>query len=178
MVIIDMTRNFGFIHDKLEIKILILFVLQRIPEPIPFEALADLAMCDDGIGYFDYAECVADLVRTEHINHEDNKYSITQKGKHNATLTETNLPYSVRTKAEVLAGELRAKMSRDALIETSREPEGSGGYSVKLALSDGIGEIVSIKMFAVNEKQAIKLEKGFKKQAEKAFNALVDIFME
>ena len=173
-----MIGNFGFIHDNIEIKILILFVLRRIPKPIGFDDMTDLVMCDSGISYFDYADCVADLIKTGHITLEDNKYSLTPKGEHNGEVTEINLPYSVRTKAEEASGVLRAKMCRDVLIETSREQEGSGGYLVKLSLSDGVGEIIAIDMFAASEKQAIKLEKGFKKQAEKAFNALVDILLE
>ena len=56
-----MKRQFGFIHEKLEIKILILFILRHMSEPISFDVLTELTMCDDGIGYFDYMECVAEL---------------------------------------------------------------------------------------------------------------------
>lgn len=57
----------GFIHDKLEIKFLILYITARVIEPIPFDTVWDLAMCDEGVDYFDFAECLSDLVRTEHL---------------------------------------------------------------------------------------------------------------
>ena len=53
----------GFIHDKLEIKFLILYITARVIEPIPFDTVWDLAMCDEGVDYFDFAECLSDLVR-------------------------------------------------------------------------------------------------------------------
>ncbi len=51
-----MEERLGFIHDKLDIKILILFILRRLPEPVTFDVLRDLTLCDDGIGYFDFAD--------------------------------------------------------------------------------------------------------------------------
>ena len=41
----------GFIQDKLEIKFLILYVAARLIEPVPFEAMQELTMCDDGIDF-------------------------------------------------------------------------------------------------------------------------------
>ena len=35
----------GFIHDKLEIKFLILYITARVIEPIPFDTVLDLTMC-------------------------------------------------------------------------------------------------------------------------------------
>ena len=57
----------GFIQDKLEIKFLILYIAARVTEPLTPEDMQDLTMCDDGIDYFDYAECLNDLVKTEHL---------------------------------------------------------------------------------------------------------------
>ena len=54
----------AFIQDKLEIKFLILYIAARLTEPVDGAALQDMPMCDDGIDYFDYAECLNDLVRT------------------------------------------------------------------------------------------------------------------
>ena len=57
----------GFIHDKLEIKFLILYITARAIEPIPFDTVLDLTMCDDGVDYFDFSECLNDLVKVEHL---------------------------------------------------------------------------------------------------------------
>ena len=43
----------GFIHEKFDIKILILFVLRRLPAPVSFEELSELVLIDDGFDYFD-----------------------------------------------------------------------------------------------------------------------------
>lgn len=44
----------GFIQDKLEIKFLILYLAARVIEPVPFDTLLDLTLCDDAVDYFDF----------------------------------------------------------------------------------------------------------------------------
>ena len=56
-------ENRGFIQDKLEIKFLILYIADRLIEPVPYDVILDLAMCDSGVGYFDFSECLTDLDR-------------------------------------------------------------------------------------------------------------------
>ena len=50
----------AFIQDKLEIKFLILYIASRLTEPVDGADLQDMTMCDEGIDYFDYAECLGD----------------------------------------------------------------------------------------------------------------------
>jgi len=172
-----MCGNFGFIHEKLEIKILILFILRRLPEPVSFYVLTELTMCDDGISYFDFTECVAELVETEHMRLEDGKYSLTEKGVRNGGITENSLPFSVRMRAEKAATALRAAQSRDAMIKTFHTASPDGGFTVFLSLADGAGKIVSVEMITMNEEQAVSLEKGFRNNAERVYNAMIEAIL-
>lgn len=88
--------RFGFIHEKLDIKILILFILRRLPGFVEPETLLELCQCDGGIGYFDYSDCLSELVETEHVEESEEGYRITEKGARNADAVESSLPYSVR----------------------------------------------------------------------------------
>ena len=91
----------GFIQDKLEIKFLILYVAARLIEPVPFEAMQELTMCDDGIDFFDFSECLSNLVESQHLTlSDDGLYAITEKGLHNGAICESSLPYSVRLRAD------------------------------------------------------------------------------
>ena len=91
----------GFIRDKLEIKFLILYIAARVSEPLPLEGMQELTMCDDGIDYFAFSECLADLVKTEHLRlTDDGCYAITPKGLRNSEICESSLPYSVRIRTD------------------------------------------------------------------------------
>jgi len=172
-----MKGNFGFIHGELEIKILLLFIMRRIPEPVGFDVLAELAMCDDAISYFDFTDCVNKLVGTGHLLMEGGKYSLTQKGIRNGEITENNIPYSVRAKAEGRASVMRAAHNRNAMIRASRAANPEGGFTVSLSLSDGVGDIASMELYAGSDKHAQALEEGFRKNAESIYNKLIEMLL-
>ena len=168
-----MGKSYGFIREKLEIKILILYILRRLPEPVTLDELTELAMCDEGISYFEFMESLADLVKTEHLYLRDGKYAITAKGARNGEATEKSLPFTIRIAVENSSFEHRRKQSRNAMIATSHIANPDGSYTVTLSLSDGIGEIISMSLFAVDEPQALSLEKGFRANAEIIYNRLI-----
>ena len=173
-----MDERFGFIRDKIDIKILILFVLRRLPESVDLPTLADLVICDDGISYFDFADCVAELIDTGHIFCADGMYSITEKGRRNGEITESSLPYSVRIKAEKSTNIQAQHQKRDALISTSHEYKNRSGYVVDLALSDGISNIISMELTVGSEDQAVFIENKFRKNAESVYNKILEMLTE
>ncbi|MEG2525645.1 MAG: DUF4364 family protein [Oscillospiraceae bacterium] len=165
----------GFIHEKLDIKILILFVLRRLPAAVSFEVLSDLILIDDGFDYFDYTQCLTELIDTGHIELTDDGYKITKKGADHGDTVESSIPYSVRTKAEQMAKPLIEKMKRDALIGTSHKPLQSGGNKVRLTLSDGIGEILSLSILTSDEEQSKRIEKYFRSDAEGVYHKIIEL---
>ncbi len=174
-----MEERLGFIHDKLEIKILVLFILRRLPEPVTFDVLSDLTLgCDEGISYFDFADCVSELVETEHISTDGHTYKLTEKGVRNADITENSLPFTVRMTAEKNASEVRLQLNRASMITATHEIRRKGGYTVDLSLSDGVSEIISMKLYAASEAQARALEEGFMKKAESIYNNVIKLILD
>ena len=165
----------GFIHEKLDIKLFILFILRHLPDYISFEKLSDYVLVDDGFDYFEYTQCLAELVDTGLIIQKDNCYKVTRKGARHVQTVESSLPYSVRNKAEKALAPLIEKMKRDALIGTNHKQLPKGGYKVELSLSDGIGEIVSVSILAADEKQAVDMEKNFRDNAETLYHSMIGL---
>ena len=167
-----MEERRGFIHDKLDIKLLILFILRRLPSEIDGERLADLVLIDGGIGYFDYKECLAELVDTAQVEEREDGYCVTAKGSRNVEILESSLPYSVRAKAEKAAAPVIEEMRRSAMILANHEA-GENGVTVYLAMDDGMGKIFDLKILAADEQQARRMEKNFKKNAEGYFQRFI-----
>lgn len=167
--------NFGFIHGELDTKILILFILRRLPRPVDADTLAELCFCDTGVSWFDYAECLADLVDNGHIDKlENSRYMITEKGDRNCEAAETSLPFSVRSKAEKLIKPIAEKMRRDALIVAEHTVEKNGCF-VKLSLSDGEGDIINMTVLVSDEGCAKDIEKRFRRDAEIMYGKIVNL---
>ena len=53
-------EGLGFIHEKLDIKILILYILNHLPAAVDAQTLSDHVICDNVIGYFDYSDCLSE----------------------------------------------------------------------------------------------------------------------
>lgn len=158
-------EGLGFIHDKLDIKILILYVLRRLPAPIDPERLAELVLIDGGIGYFDYKQCLAELEDNRQVEMTEEGCLATAKGARNCEIVESSLPYSVRTKAERAVAPVAEEMRRRAMIRANHEQTDSG-VTVYLSVSDGMGDILEMKLLVPDEEQAKKIERNFRKDAE------------
>ncbi len=169
--------NFGFIHEKLDIKILILFVLRRLPGTVDPETLLELCQCDGGIGYFDYSDCLSELVETGHIEQDEDGYRITDKGARNADAVESSLPYMVRMKATRLLAPVAERLRREAMI-LARHETNELGCTVELGMSDGKGEVAHLRLLCAGEEQAKQIEKRFRMNAEAYYQKIMDLLTE
>lgn len=166
--------SLGFIHEKLDIKILILYILRRLPGVVDPETLMELCQCDNGIGYFDYSDCLSELVETEHVTESEDGYQITEKGARNADTVESSLPYSVRSKAEKLLQPVAERMQRLNMLKAQHEMTDSG-CMVDLQMSDGMGQVLSLRLLCAGDEQAKLIEKNFRRDAEGYYQRIVEM---
>ena len=146
--------HWGFIHEELDIKILILFVLRRLPGVVDPSELSDLCRsCDEGFDYFEYSDCLADLIDNGLIAENEDGFSITEKGAKNVEIVENDIPYSVRSRAEKLLKPLRDRLRREAMIKTTHVNEKNGCF-VQLSMSDGEGDVINLQLLCGGEEQA------------------------
>ncbi len=156
------------VRDELDRKILILYVLRRLPAPVDSELLYDVCFCDDGLGYFDYFECLTELVETGNVGEADEEYRITEKGIRNSDTVETSLPFSVRNAADRRIEPVAEMLSRYSLITTEYFKDEAGG-AVHLAVSDGEVTLLDMKLYCGTEEKAKKIKKNFRRNAEKYY---------
>lgn len=169
----------GFITDNFEIKLLILYIASRLVGPAPFEMLQDLTMCDDGVDYFAFSECLADLVRTEHLTlDEDTRYTITEKGRLNCAACETMLPYSVRMQVEKNIVSHNEVIKRRSLVGARIEPRMKGGYTVTLSLSDELDPLMKMELLITREDMAKQLRRKFENNAEVLYSKILSLFFD
>ena len=168
----------GFIQDKLEIKFLILYIAARVIEPVPFDTILDLALCDDAIDYFDFSDCLADLVRTEHMTLSDSGlYALTEKGRRNSAICESSLPYSVRRRCDRNLEDWNRKLRRRRQVKSSVEKRPNGTYTVKLSLNDDKGGVMDLRLMVPDPAQAKAVSRRFQQSPEKVYSQLIRLLL-
>lgn len=167
----------GFIHDKLEIKFLILYIMSRVAAPIDLPTLADLALCDEGVDYFEFAEAVHELVETQHLTLTDQRYAITDKGRKNGGICEDSLPYSVRVKCERSLSRLNSQLRRDAQVRAEARPRPDGSFTLHLSLDDEQDNLLTLELLAGSRDQADLLAQHFKSHPEQIYNRILDVLL-
>ena len=166
----------GFIQDKLEIKFLILYVASRLIEPVPFEAMQELTMCDDGIDFFDFSECLSNLVESQHLTlSDDGLYAITEKGLHNGAICESSLPYSVRLRADKNITIYNQKLKRRAQIKSDIQPRPNGTFTVTLAFNDDDDQpLLKMDLMVPKEVMAKDLAERFQRNPEQLYSGVLN----
>lgn len=171
--------NYGFIRQKIDIKILILYILKMLPAPVSQDMLTELTLIDNATNYFDYIECLTELEEKDLIiTTDEDKYTITPKGIRTATEMESSLPYTIRLKASSGAERAAKILAREAMIKTSHKEKPEGGFTVSLSLSDGLGEMMHLDILAGSDQQAKDMESRFRKNAESLYLRIAAILTE
>ena len=164
-------RRLGFIHDMLDVKVLILFVMNRVSYPVSVQQIYELCYQDDCLSYFDVCTAVPEMVKSGHLKEvEADNYVITEKGKADGSLTEDSVAFTVKQRAENAVARFNRQIRRSSFVKTQIIPRESGDFSVIMALDDEMGNLMTLELVAPDQRQAVRLGKLFEKKAEMVYN--------
>ena len=74
-------QRHGFIHDMMDVKVLILFVAARASYPLTAQEVYELCYQDDCLSYFDVCTAIPEMVASGHLEQLGERYQITEKGR-------------------------------------------------------------------------------------------------
>ena len=164
-------QRLGFIHDMLDVKILILFVMSRVSYPVTIGEIYELCYQDECLSYFDVCTAIPEMVKSGHLKQQDEeKYVITEKGKADGSLTEDSIAFTVKQRAENAVAKYNRQIRRSSFVKTQIIPRDSGDYSVIMALDDEMGNLMTLELMAPDQRQAVRLGRLFEKKAEMVYN--------
>ena len=110
----------GFIRDMLDVKIIVLFAMNRAAYPIDLQKIYDLVYQDDRLSYFDLAEAVPQMVESGHLEQVDGeKFMITPKGREACSVMEDNIPYPVMLRIQTAV----EQYNRSAVVKHHSRPD-------------------------------------------------------
>ena len=164
-------QRLGFIHDMVDVKVLILYVAARSSYPMTLQEIYELCYVDDCLSYFDVCTAVPEMVTSGHLQEvEGERYEITEKGRTDGELTADSLAFTVRQKAENTVARFNRQLRRSSFVKTQIVPRENGEFSVIMALDDEAGNLMTMELMAPNQRQALRLTRMFEKKAEFLYN--------
>lgn len=165
----------GFIHDMLDVKLLILYIMARVMYPVDLQKIYELAFQDDCLSYFDLAQAVPDMVESGHLEEiEGKRYLITEKGREACAVTEDAIAYPVMQRAQAAVDRFNRAMRRSGFVKTTVKPREGGDYSVLLTLNDEVSDLLRMELMAPTQRQAYRLANAFSEKAEVIYKVIMD----
>ena len=172
-------QRLGFIHDMLDVKVLILYVTARSNYPLTTMEIYELCYQDECLSYFDICTAVPEMVTTGHLQEiDDGHFEITEKGRETAALTEDSIAYTVKQRAENAVARFNRQIRRKSFVKTQVIPRDGGDYSVLLSLDDESGNLMTLELMAPDQRQAVRLGRLFEKKAEAVYNLTMTVLLD
>ena len=167
-------QRLGFIHDMMDVKVLILFVAARSNYPMTNQDIYELCYQDECLSYFDVCTAIPEMVASGHLKQVDeDHYEITQKGKEAGAITEDSLAYTVKQRAENAVARYNRQLRRSSFVKTQILPRENGDQSVLMMLDDEIGNLMTLELIAPDQRQAVRLSKLFERKAENVYSLIM-----
>ncbi len=167
-------QRLGFIHDMMDVKVLILFVTARANYPMTQQELYEVCYQDDCLSYFDVCTAIPQMVETGHLEQVgEEKFQITEKGRETAGLTEDSIAYTVKRRAENAVARFNRQLRRGGRIKTQVVPREDGQVSVIMSLDDEKGKLMTLELYAPDQRQGVRLSRLFEEKAESLYSLIM-----
>lgn len=168
--------RFGFIHDKLDIKLLVLYLMDRAAAPIDFSTLTDLTMCDSGVDYFQFAEAVSELLESGHLSQDGELYAITGKGRRTCAAGESSLSPVIRQRCDQRLAPLNQALKRKAQVRAQLRPQPLG-FDVCLSMDDEQGSLFSLTLLAPSQEDGQRIADQFLQHPDRIYNGILGVLL-
>ena len=166
-------KRLGFIHDMMDVKVLILFVTARSSYPMTVQEIYEVSYQDECLSYFDVCTAVPEMVKSGHLNQQGESYVITEKGRADGVLLEDSIAFTVKQKAENAVARFNRQIRRSSYVKTQTIPREGGDVSVIMSLDDETGNLMTLELMAPDQRQAVRLAKLFEKKAETVYDLVM-----
>ncbi len=164
-------QRLGFIHDMLDVKVLILYVTARVQYPVTSQEVYELCYQDDCLSYFDVCTAIPEMVLSGHLEEvEEGRFVITEKGRRDGEVTADSIAFTVKQRAENAVDRFNRQVRRASYIKTQIIPRDNGDFSVILTLDDETGNLMTLELMAPDQRQAVRLSRLMEKKADTVYH--------
>lgn len=167
-------EHLGFIHDILDVKVLILYVMSLVETPVSAQTIYEFCYQDESLSYFDVQASIPQMVTSGHLmQQDDDLYVITEKGRGAGEVTWDAIAFPVRERARIAVENYNHNQKREQFLRSSIEEKENGTCVVHLGLDDMDGPVMDLAITAPSLQQARRLEKSYHANAERVHQSVM-----
>lgn len=173
-------KHFYKIEDSLEIKLIILYTMNKAEKPLTSSELTHIILGSAKINFFDIHKAMdfltgADEVYT--ISAEDGKvyFALTEEGKICANHFYDIIPLEVRNYIDDCLKSLLKEEAEKRRLTATPVPVDFESFKAECSLSDDEVKLLDISLFAGDEELAKRMCKNFKENAVELYDIILKI---
>lgn len=168
-------------QDLAENKVLILYLLNRLPDGIKSDNLYKIITSANNINYFYFQELLTDLIDTKLVGSftkdEDTFIKITSEGQNALSLTKELLPGILKLKADNAFKEEVSIIAEESSIITEYIPKDENNYTVKCKIVEKNETIFEISTFAGSRERAKQISDNWKNKANTIYPKIINLLL-
>lgn len=161
-----------------ENKVLILYILNKLENPITNDGLLRLVLSVMDMNYFYFQQFLLDLLENQYITRfdQDGKYtySITEKGKETLRLTHDMLPGIMKLKVDTSFQSELSSTAEEESITAEFTPKSENDYTVTCKINENNTCIFEVSVFAGSREEAKKIVDNWKENAYRIYPEILN----
>ena len=167
-------------NDTLEEnKVLILYILNKIKQPINNDALLQLVLSIQDMNYFYFQQFLLDLLEdkyiTNYIKEHDSLYEITPLGKETLALTEDILPGIIKFRVDNTIKEELEEIQNEVAISSEFIVDDENNFMVKCKIVENNTTIFEVTTFAGSREQAKAIADNWEQNANDLYPKIMGL---
>ena len=162
--------------DKNEIKIFILYLMDRIGYPLTLKDVSSILYQENLVSYFDCGDCFTELIDARHIldsgerdESGDIAYVVSNTGVQIATELNDQISPWIKEVSYRSAIRNLSFVKRGAKTDCYKSPLGNGKYLVHCEITEQGVKIFDVNLYVDSEKEADKILYNFPRKPEIVF---------
>ena len=166
-----------------ENKVLILYILNQIPDGIIEDGLFKIITTINDVNYFYFKQVLTDLLDTKLVGiftkeEEEDVIKITSEGTNALSLTEDVLPGILKLKADNVFKKELSSIANETSVIAEFTPKNENDYTIRCKIVENNETIFEVKTFAGSRDRAKRIVDNWNKNASKIYPKILDILLD
>lgn len=161
-----------------ENKVLILYILNKVAEPVTNDGLLRLVLTVMDINYFYFQQFLIDLIEKKYVISyvKDGKtvYQISESGKETLELTTNIIPGIIKLKADISLSDELKESAQEESITAEYTPKSENEYTVTCKINEKSSCIFEISVFAGSRDEAKRIVDNWKENAYRIYPEILN----